>query len=88
MKGKPNKKEKLLYLVSAITLFVLGSVASSSYGAGTLTSYLAMVGAIVVALAISYGMLKLLFKSDLNTDGDELKFDEMAADKNEIDKKY
>ncbi len=88
MKSKPNKKEKTLYIITSLILFILGSIAASSYGAGTLTSYLAMVGAIVVALTISYIMLKLLFGSKINSDGNDLKFDELAADQNEINKKY
>jgi len=88
MRSKPSRKHKILFFLSLSSLFILGFAASSSYGVGTLTSYLAMVGAIFVALTISYIMLKLLFKSDVNSEGDELKFDELAADQDEISNKY
>lgn len=88
MKNKPRKREKTLYFISVVTIFILGIITSVNFGAGTLNSYLAMIGAIFVALTISFFMLKLLFKSDAHEGGDSLKFDEFAADKDEIEKKY
>ena len=85
---KNLKRNKILYIVSGFTIFLLGAVAASSYSTGSLISYLTMLGAIVVALAISWGMLKLLFHEQAEDENDELKFEEFAKDEEDIKKSH
>lgn len=88
MKNNFVKRDKVFLIITLLLVFFLGAAASTAYSTGTLTAYLSMIGAIVVALAISYGILKLLFHAEATSESDELKLDEFPEDENEIRKAH